>query len=594
MKKTIATFLFCIFLIHPAGEFTSACTSFLITKGASADGSTMISYAADSHTLYGELYHWPAGEWPEGAMLDLYEWHSGKHMGRIPQARKTYNVVGNMNEHQLAISETTYGGRSELKDTTGIIDYGNMMYLALQRAKTAREAIRVFHELVTEFGYASSGESISIADKDEVWILEIIGKGTKMETPRKGGEPYNANKGAVWVARMIPDGYISGHANHARITTFPQKGKSVITSKNIDKIHNKEVTTVYAHDVISFAKESGFYEGPDELFSFSDVYAPMDFGAARFCEARVWTMFNKITSGMDTYWEYAKGNIKWDVKPAEGRALKPENFPNNRMPLWMLPEKKVTLQDAFGFMRDHFEGTELDMSLDVGAGPFSCPYRWRPMQWEVDGVEYIHERTISTQQTAFTFVSQSRSWLPDEIGGLIWWGYDDTDATVYTPFYTSITRVPATHAAGNGDSNTWSETSGFWIFNQVSNLGYTRYNVIHPEIRQKQQEYEAGFIGKVAETDKNALEFYKSGREASAVQYLTDYSVAEGEKLVMEWKAFYQYLFMKYYDGNRRITRPLPPGNSHVEPKAEHPKYNEDFYRLIIEKTGDKLKVIEE
>jgi dipeptidase len=292
-KNKITIILMCLFVMFAGWKQANACTNFLITKGASADGSTMISYSADSHVLYGELYHWPAQIYPEGAMLDIYEWDSGKFLGRIPQVRQTYNVVGNMNEYQLAIAETTYGGREELVDSTGIIDYGSLIYVTLQRAKTAREAIHIFSQLLETHGYASGGESFSIADPHEVWIMDLIGKGTKMVTDKKTGKTHNANKGAVWVARLIPDGYVSAHANHARITTFPMKGKDVISSKDISKIYNKEITTVFAHDVVSFAKEAKLYEGPDEKFSFSDVYAPIDFGAARFCELRVWAMFNK-------------------------------------------------------------------------------------------------------------------------------------------------------------------------------------------------------------------------------------------------------------------------------------------------------------
>lgn len=589
-KKFIIVTLAVLFTTAFGLQRAQACTNFLITKSASTDGSTMVSYAADSHALYGTLYHWPAQDWPEGAMLEVVEWDSGKVMGQIPQVSHTYNVVGNMNEFQLAIGETTYGGRPELVDTTGIIDYGSLIYITLQRAKTAREAIYTFCKLVETHGYASSGESFSIADPEEVWILEMIGKGTKMTTNKKG-ETYNANKGAVWVARMIPDGYVSGHANQARITTFPLADKKTsFTTKQIDKIYDKAVTTMYTPDVVSFARESGYYEGPDDKFSFSDVYNPVDFGGARFCDLRVWAMFNKVTKGMEKHWKYAIGHdIKGPVPAVEGQPLRPENFPVNRMPLWVLPEKKVSVQDMFYFMRDHLEGTELDMSLDVGAGPFSCPYRWRPMTWSVDGVNYIHERVTATQQTAFSFVSQSRSYVQNEIGGIIWWGVDDAASSVYAPMYTCMTKVPECYADGNGDLMTWSETSGFWIFNQVTNFAYTRYSLIHPEVAEKQYSYESKYLQEIAKIDAEAKKLYDEN-PTKAVDYLTKFSVNTANSLVKDWKTFYQYLFVKYVDGNRKYPQDLPAGYKYHAPKIDHPKYNEDFYRLIIEKTGDKVK----
>ncbi|MCL2040969.1 MAG: C69 family dipeptidase [Bacteroidales bacterium] len=591
MSKNNFAIIFCLFVMFTGWKQADACTNFLITKGASSDGSTMISYSADSHVLYGELYHWPARTYPEGALLDIYEWDSGKFLGRIPQVRQTYNVVGNMNEYQLAIGETTYGGRKELEDSTGIMDYGSLIYTTLQRAKTAREAIFIFAKLLEEHGYASGGESFSIADPEEVWIMDLIGKGTKMVTD-KSGKTYNANKGAVWVARLIPDGYVSAHANHARITTFPMKGKEALSSKNIDKIYNKEVTTVYSHDVVSFAREAKLYEGTDEKFSFSDVYAPIDFGAARFCELRVWAMFNKVTDGMDKYWDYAIGNIKCPVPAVEGQPLKPENFPNNRMPLWVQPSKKVDVEAMFFFMRDHLEGTPLDMANDIGAGPFACPYRWRPMTWSIDGGDYIHERVTATQQTGFSFVTQSRSWIPNNLGGIIWFGVDDASSTVYAPMYTCMTRTPECYAVGNGDMMTWSETAGFWIFNQVTNFAYTRYNVIHPEIAEKQAGYEAKYVKDVERIDAEAQQLFTQ-EPRRAAEFLTGFSVNTANNLVKEWKDFYHYLFVKYMDGNKKTAQPVPEGYKYYAPKVEHIRFGDDYYRVIIEKTGDKLKVIE-
>jgi dipeptidase len=422
--------------------------------------------------------------------------------------------------------------------------------------------------------------------------MDLIGKGTKMVTD-KNGKTYNANKGAVWVARLIPDGYVSAHANHARITTFPIKGKEVITSKNIDKIYNKEVTTVYAYDAISFAKEAKLYVGADENFSFSDVYAPADFHATRFCALRVWAMFNKVTDGMDKYWDYAIGhNLHCPVPAVAGQPLKPENFPDNRMPLWVLPGKKIDVEAMFYFMRDHLEGTPLDMANDIGAGPFACPYRWRPMTWSIDGGDYIHERVTATQQTGFSFVTQSRSWIPNDLGGVFWFGVDDAASSVYAPMYTCMTKIPECYAVGNGDMMTWSETAGFWTFNQLTNLAYTRYNAIHPEIAEKQAGYESKFVKEVKRMDEEIQKSYAQDRE-KAVNALTSFSVNTANTLVKEWKDFYHYLFVKYLDGNKKTARPVPAGYKYYAPKVEHIRYSNDFYRVIIEKTGDKLKMVE-
>ncbi|MDD4847466.1 MAG: C69 family dipeptidase [Bacteroidales bacterium] len=575
-------------------QAANACTNFIITKGASVDGSTMISYAADSHVLYGELYHWAAATYPAGTMLDVYDWDSGRYMGKIPQVDSTWNVIGNMNQWQLAIGETTYGGLEGMADSTAIMDYGSLIYITLQRAKTAREAIYTIVKLVEEFGYFSAGESFSIADPNEAWIFEIIGKGVKMVTDKKG-QTYNANKGALWVARRVPDGYVSGHANQARITTFPLAGKKVInsiTSKELDKIFNPEVETAYADDLITFSKANGFYDGPDEKFSFSDVYNPVTFDGARFCDLRVWTMFNKVTDNMDQYWGYATGRDIKRVKPyVEGQPQTPENFPTNRMPLWVLPKGKVSVEDMFGFMRDHLEGTELDMSKDIGAGPFECPYRWRPMTWSVDGVDYIHERCVATQQTGFSFVSQSRSWMPIQLGGIIWWGVDDADGTVYCPMYTCMTKVPFCFAQGNGSMSVFSETSGFWIFNQVTNLAYTKYNLIHPEIAAKQYAYEHNWVTKEIPNNDKTVQLLMNSDPKLAVEYLTQFSNKQAEILVNDWKNFYKELFVKYLDGNLNKPNKKPDGYQYYPIDSQHPKYSEEFYRIIIEKTGDQLKV---
>ena len=565
MKKLNLIFVLTIVLIL-MNNFTNACTNFLITKKASTDGSTIISYAADSHLLYGELYFTPAADWAPGTMVDIYEWDTGKFLGKIPQVAHTYSVIGNMNEHQLAIAETTFGGRKELgNQENALIDYGSLIYLTLQRAKTAREAIKVMTDLVEEYGYYSSGESFSIADGKEVWIMEMIGKGKD-------------EKGAVWVARMVPDGYVCAHANQARITTFPLKGAESISSKQIDKIYSPKVNTVYASDVISFAKEKGYYpvKGKNKNFSFSDSYAPLTFGAARFCEIRAWSFFKDINKDMEKYFDYAKGNVKLDKK----------GYATNRMPLFVKPDNKISVADVQKYMRDHLEGTELDMTKDLGAGPFGNPYRWRPLTWKVNGQTYCNERATATQQTAFVFVAQSRDWLPNEIGGINWFGVDDAASTVFFPMYCGSTRIPESYAVGNGALMKYSDTSAFWIFSQVSNWAYTRYNLIHPEVNKKQLELENKFRMLTKGIDIAAKELYKEDKKA-AIEFITDFSVNQGNNTVKEWKKFYQYLFMKYMDGN---VKTVVKGK--ISPKLTQPGYSEDWKETVVKQTGNKLKVI--
>jgi dipeptidase len=526
----------------------------------------MITYAADSHVLYGELYFRPAADWAEGTMISIYEWDTGKLLGEIPQVPHTYSVVGNMNEYQVAIGETTYGGRAELGSQEGaIIDYGSLMYLALQRAKNAREAIKVMTDLVETYGYYSSGESFSISDANEVWILEMIGKG-------------NGEKGAVWVARMIPDGYVSGHANQARITTFPLEGKTSISSDKMDKIFNPEISNVYAKDVISFAKEKEFYpkEGKNKDFSFSDTYAPVDFGAARFCEIRVWSFFNDVKEGMDQYFDYCKGKVEHDKK----------GYATNRMPLWIKPDHKIKVTEVMDFMRNHLEGTELDMAKDFGAGPYENPYRWRPLTWEVDGITYCNERATATQQTGFSFVAQSRNWLPNAVGGINWFGVDDAASSVYFPVYCGITRVPESFAVGNGKMMDFTNKSAFWVFNQVSNFAYTRYNAIHPEIAAKQKALELKYLSFTNIIDMAAEGMMKKDK-AAAIEFLTDFSCNQGNNLVTEWRDFYGYLFAKYMDGNIKEK----DGNK-LNPKLTQPGYSKEFYKTIVKTTGNKLKVV--
>ena len=539
-------------------QISKGCTNFLVTRGASTDGSTFITYAADAHTLYGELYYQPAQDHEPGAMRDIYEWDTGKYLGQIPQPEHTYSVVGNMNEFQLAISETTFGGREELQSQSGaIMDYGSLIYVTLQRAKTAREAIKVMTDLVEDYGYYSSGESFSIADPEEVWLLELIGKG-------------EGEKGAVWVARRIPDGYISGHANQARITTFP-----------LDDPNN----CIYSKDVISFAREKGWYTGTNKDFSFSDVYAPVDFGGARFCDARVWAGFNKVASGMEKYTEYAKGIIENEDE---------SQFPTNRLPLWIKPDKKLDVQDVMGMMRDHFEGTELDMTKDLGAGPHGLPYRWRGLTWEVDSVQYCNERAISTQQTGFSFVAQSRSWLPDPVGGILWFGVDDTYSTCYAPMYCGINAIPESFAVGNGDLLNYSETSAFWIFNFVTNFAYLRYDSMIVDIQEVQQQLEDKFVDFVPAVDKAAEELFNTEGEDMARRFVTEFSVREANAMTRRWKELGNYLLVKYIDGN--IKKEKDGEFERTEyglPAAPYqPGYPDWWYEAIVKSTGEHFKVL--
>ena len=528
---------------------STACTNILVTKGASKDGSTMLTYSADSYQLFGELYHYPAAEYPEGAMLDVYEWDvPGHFLGRIPQVRRTYNVIGNMNEHQLAITETTFGGRAELGKPNGIMDYGSLIYITLQRAKTAREAIGVMTALVNEHGYCSSGESFSIADKDEVWILELIGKG-------------EYGKGAVWVARRIPDGYVSAHANQARITTFPQ---------------NDPQNCLYSPDVVSFARERGYFKGKDKDFDFSAAYAPLDFSGVRFCEARVWAIFRRIDPELGKKYE----------RYAQGYDLSLE-----RMPLWIKPDEKLSVRDVMELMRDHYEDTPLDVRGTVMAGPYNAPYGTRPLEWEYDSVKYFCERPVSTPQTAFSLVSQSRGWLPDEIGGILWFGVDDTYFTCYTPVYTSSTRVAECFAVGNGDFNTYSPTAAFWKFNRVSQAAYAKYSFMAPDIRKRQAELEDKHIRTVQAIDAAASVLYKTSPE-EAVEFVTNFSIENAQNMVAQWDRLEAFLLVKYFDG---VIHPEKDGkfirSEYGGPgKVQTPGWSETWRRKIIEDTGTRFK----
>ena len=539
LKRVIATAAVAAAAIGSA----LACTSLIASKGATADNSVMITYAADSHTLYGELYSQPAKDHPKGAMRKVYEWDTGRYLGEIPEVAHTYATIGNMNEHGLAISESTWGGRPELEGTEGIIDYGSLIYITLQRARTAREALDVMTGLIRDYGYASTGESFSIADPTEVWIMELIGKGP-------------GQKGAVWVARRVPDGHISGHANHSRIHTFP-----------LD-----DPETIYSPDVIDFARSKGFFKGKDKDFNFSRAYAVYDMGALRGCDARVWSYFNKMTEGgLPQY-------LPWAMR-GEGET----------MPLWVKPSRPVTVDDMKWMMRDHFEDTPMDMTKDIGAGPFAVPYRWRPMSYTVNGENYVHERAIATQQTGFSFVSQMRSDRPDGMKGLLWFGVDDANTCAYIPIFCAVTTPPYELAPGNGDMLTLSWDAMFWVTNYVANQAYNRYSQMIPDIRKVQSSLEDAMALAVNAADKAVPSM---GREEAA-RYLQDMADHWAAKVTRDYKALGDRLLVKYLDGN--IKKENPDGSFARTPEgmAVSPVfggYNQEYFDNIVRHTGDHFK----
>ena len=517
---------------------SQACTNVLVTKGASVDGSNMISYAADSHQLYGELYYAPAAVWNAGDMRAIHEWDTGKFLGYIPQVARTYQRVGNMNEHQLIIAETTYGGRPELEGNNGIMDYGSLIYVALERAKTAREAIQIIVDLANTYGYYSSGESFSLADTEEVWVMDLIGKGKD-------------EKGIVWVARRVPDGYICSHANQARISTFPL---------------NDPENCMYAPDVIAFAREKGYFSGEDKDFSFCDAYAPLDFSGMRGCEARAWSAFNILCDGKFTFMDENGNEVTRDAYDYIDYAMGWDQ--SKRFPLFVKPARKISMKDVADVMRDHYEGTPMDMTQDIGAGGNALPYRWRPMGFEHEGQKYVNERAIATQQTGFWFVGQSRGWLPDVIGGVLWFGCDDAATSYLTPIYTNTQEIPESFRVGNGNMITYSPTSAFWMTNRVANACYKAYNIMFPTVDAEIDAWENGMMEAVTAADKEALELYNAAQAkprkqirrssskktadpyAEVKNYLTEFSVGNAQKIFNKWVDLEVLLLVKYIDGN--------------------------------------------
>lgn len=523
---------FTILLSLTSYQSSDACTNILVSKGASADGSVMISYNADAGGFMEPLYYSPKAKWKKGDMVDVYDWDTQVYLGKIPQLLETYHVIGHINEYQVSIAETTFGGRDELRDTLGKVDYGSMMHIALQRSKTAREAIKVMTDLVAEHGYYSSGESFSIADKNEAWILEMIGKGP-------------GRKGAVWVARRVPDGYISAHANRARIREFPL---------------NDPENCLYSPDVISFAEEMGFYNKSDGPFYFADIYDPPTPASLMFCEGRVWSVFNRARPSeplSSDYFMAYKGEEPY--------------------PLFIKPDKKLTVQDVIALMRDHFQDTEFDMTVGISAGPFGCPYRWKNLTWRVEGDTvnlFGWERPISTQQTAFTFVSQLRSHLPDPIGGIHWYGVDDNYSTVYMPLYNSTQKPP--HNFTVGSIKDFTLESSFWVFNLVANLAYTKYIYVIEDIQKVQTELENKYFDEQKLIETKALELYKKNPK-SAIDYLSNYSTNTAVELHKRWYKLWTDLVVKYNDGYINDVN-VKNGRS---PKGVG--YGDEFFRQVID-----------
>lgn len=536
-------------LLVAAVAKTFACTNLIVGKNASTDGSTIVSYSADSYGLFGELYHYPAASYAKGTMMKIHEWDTGKYLGQIEQARQTYNVIGNMNEFQVTIGETTFGGRPELSDSTGLIDYGSLIYIGLQRSRTAREAIKVMTGLVQEYGYYSSGESFTIADPNEIWIMEMIGKGPGI-------------RGAVWVAVRVPDDCISAHANQARIHQFDMNDKE---------------NCLYSPDVISFAREKGYFNGVNKDFSFAAAYAPLDFGARRFCEARVWSFFNKFTDKGDAFLPYIQGKT------------------NEPMPLFMKATRKLSVQDVKNAMRDHYEGTPLDISNDFGAGPQKAPYRLSPLTFKVGDQEYFNERPIATQQSAFVFVAQMRANKPDAIGGVLWFATDDANMAVFTPVYCCTTKAPVCYTrVGGADYITFSWDSSFWIFNWVSNMVYPRYSLMIDDLRATQNELEGTFDEAQAGIEEVATRLYQKN-PAAAKEFLTNYTNLTAQSTIDAWKRLGQFLIVKYNDGVvKRVKNGAFERNEIGQPAGViRPGYSAEFLEEYVKQTGDRYKVTE-
>lgn len=546
MKK-----LFVLLFISCAG-YASACTNFIVGKNASADGSVFCTYSADSYGLYAHLRHYPAGTHAKGEVVKIYDYDTNVCHGEIPQAPVTYNVVGNINEYQVSIGETTFGGREEMVDTTGIIDYGSLMYITLQRSKSAREAINVMTSLVEKYGYCSEGETFTICDPNEAWIMDMMGA--------PGSKP-----GVVWVAIRIPDDAICAHANQSRITTFNQKDKENV---------------LYSKNVIKYARQKGWFNGKDSEFSFNAAYAAPDFLGRRVCEARVWSFFRHFSNDMDRYLPYVEGKGEY----------------TEAMPLWIIPNRKLTLQDVQECMRDHFEGTPFSLDSDIGQGIWEMPYRPTPLYFKVDGKKYFNERPTSTQQTGFTYVAQLRSFLPREVGGVLWFGNDDSNMIAYTPIYCCSTRVPECYDAPGADAVTFSDKSAFWVCNWVSNMVYPRYSMLFPSLREVRDSLERRYFSLQQAVERKAIRLLAESNDGSGVEFLTQYSVDKAQDMLECWRNLATYLIVKYND---MAVKPEKNGKFQRTPEGlgadvVRPGYSDKVARELIKQTGDRYAMPEE
>ena len=527
--------------------YSEACTNFIVGKKASVDGSVITSYNADDYGMFANLCHFPAGTHAKGEMRKIIDWDTRVLHGEIPEASVTYNVIGNINEYQVTIGETTYGGREEMVDTTSILDYGSLIYIGLQRAKTAREAIKVMTSLAERYGYCSEGETFTIADPNEAWIMEMMGKGT-------GG------KGAVWVAVRVPDDCICAHANQSRIHKFNMKD-----TKNV----------IYSKDVIYFARSKGWFKGKDVDFSFCDTYAPANFEGRRFCEARVWSFFNRFDKTMNRYLAYAEG--KEDGTEA--------------MPLFIKPDRKVSVQDVMTAMRDHYEDTPLALDKDLGEGPYGMPYRPTPLVFTVDSVKYFNERPTSTQQTGFSFVSQMRSWLPRQIGGILWFGNDDANMIAYTPIYCGSSRQPECYNTPNADAVTFNWNNAYWVCNWVSNMTYPRYSMLFPSVKTVRDSLEQSYFANQKEIENKAIQMYAESQD-KAVSFLNDYSVDKAQQMLARWQKLGTYLVVKFND---MIIKPEVNGvfkrtSTGLGATPVRPGFPTKYARKIVQQTGDRFK----
>ena len=552
MNKIFASALMAVAMMGCVSE-AEACSNFIVGKKASVDGSVMCSYSADDYGMFQYLCHYPAAKHAKGEMRKIYDWDSNKYHGEIPEAAETYNVIGNINEWQVTIGETTYGGREEMVDSTGIMDYGSLIYVALQRSKTAREAIKVMTTLANTYGYNSEGETFTICDPNEAWIMEMMGKGA-------------GSKGAVWVALRIPDDAVCAHANQSRIGKFNMKDK-----KNV----------MYAKDVVSFARSKGWFQGKDADFSWKMAYAKPDFSGRRFCDARAWAMLNHFYD-MSPYLDWALG----------------KNPDAQDMPLWVVPNKKVSVQDVENVMRDHYEGTPLSVAdgSDIGGGIWEMPYRPTPLMYKVDGKQYFNERPVSTQQSGFVFVSQMRSWLPREIGGVFWFANDDANMAAFTPVYSSMTERPECYNTPGADALHFSKKNAYWVCNMTSNMVYPRYSLMFPTLKEVRDSLDNSYFAAQAGVEKKAQELYAQNPQA-AVKYLNDYSVEKAQQMLARWNQLFEFMVVKYND---MIIKPTDKnGNFEKTPyglgaRPARPGYPEKFAKQLVKQSGDKFLVPEE